>query len=290
LRHQVIAGASDAARGPTPCITAALGPEVRRGPFVFHGRLASCLARAQACGFRAVEIFPPSAAALDERALRRGLKRHELTLAAVGTGAGYVLLRLHLLAANPRRRAAAVRFIRAVIDCAGALGAPAVIGSMKGSIPPGVGREAAEKRLAETLAELAERAAHHGTTLLLEPLNRYESNCINTLAEGAALIRKTGAANLRLLADCFHMNIEETSLPDAIRRANSWIGHVHFVDSNRRAAGLGHIDFTAVAAALRDIGYAGYLSAEALPLPSAAAAAKQTLAAFKEHFFPGPSQ
>ena len=72
----------------------------------------------------------------------RGLRRHELTLAAVGAGAGYVLRRLHLLAAAA---AAAVRFIREIIDRAGGISAPAVIGSMQGSIPPGVGREAARK-------------------------------------------------------------------------------------------------------------------------------------------------
>ena len=270
--------------GPTPCVTVALVPEVRQGPFVFHGGLASCLACARAFGFRAVEIFPPSAAALDEEPLRRTLKRHGLTLAAVGTGAGYVLHGLHLLASNRRQRAAAVGFIREIIDRAGGLGAPAIIGSMQGSIPPGVRRETAQDQLAETLAELAQRAAGHGTTLLVEALNRYESNCVNTLAAGAALIRKTGAANLRLLADCFHMNIEEASVTDAIRSAGSCIGHVHFADSNRRAAGWGHLDFAAIAAALRDINYQGCLSAEVLPLPSSAAAAKQTLAAFAEHF------
>ena len=77
------------------------------------------------------------------------------------------------------------------------------------------------------------------------------------------------------------MNIEEVSIGDALRRAGSQVGHVHLADSNRRAAGLGHTDFKAVAQALRQIGYAGYLSAEILPLPDAEAAARQTISAIQ---------
>lgn len=275
---------SDSAqRCPVPCITIALVPEARRGPFLLHGTLASCLRQARAAGFRSVEIFPRSAEELDERALRDGLRRHGLSLAALGTGAGHVVRDLHLLDADSTRRTAAARFIGDLIERAGSFGAPVIIGSMRGRFGPGP-RRPAEARLAGDLAGLARLAARHGTTLLLEPLNRYESNCVNTLAEGAALIARCGAPNLRLLADCFHMNIEEPSIPDALRRAAGLVGHVHFVDSNRRAAGAGHIDFAAIGAALRDISYAGHLSAEALPLPTARAAARQTLATFTRHF------
>jgi sugar phosphate isomerase/epimerase len=70
-------------------------------------------------------------------------------------------------------------------------------------------------------------------------------------------------------------------LPSAIRSAGPHIGHVHFADSNRRAAGLGHTDFTAVVAALREAGYQGYLSAEVFPLPDSTAAARQTIETFR---------
>jgi len=272
---------------PVPCITISLVPEARRGPFVFHGGLAASLRQAHGCGYRAVEIFPRSAAELDEQALRRGLDRHGLKLAAVGTGAGFLLKRLHLLDADASRRSAAMQFIGEIIDRAGTFGAPAIIGSMKGSFAPGMNREVALKRLAESLAKLARRSAQHGTMLLLEPLNRYESNCMNTLASGAEVLKKVKAANLRLLADCFHMNIEETSIPDAIRRAGKLIGHIHYVDSNRRVAGLGHLDFSQIAKALRDIRYSGYLSAEAFPYPTASVAARQALVSFKAYFAAG---
>lgn len=265
-----------------PCVTVCLVPEARRGPFVLHGGLAAGLRRAAAAGFRAVEIFPRAAADLD--GADRLLARHRLELAAVGTGAGKVVHGLHLLDPDPARRAAAEAFIAAIIDRAGVLGAPAIIGSMRGSFAAGGDRAAATARLAAALARLARRAAGHGTVLLLEPLNRYESDCVNTLAEGAALIERAGEPNLRLLADCFHMNIEEASIPDALRRAGRLVGHVHFADTDRRAAGLAHLDLAGLAVALRGIGYAGYLSAEVRPLPSPTAAMRATLAAFRRHF------
>jgi sugar phosphate isomerase/epimerase len=80
------------------------------------------------------------------------------------------------------------------------------------------------------------------------------------------------------------MNVEEADLAAALRLAGPAVGHVHFVDSNRRPAGLGHLDFAPIAAALRDVGYAGYLSAEALPFPSPDQAARTTAATFQKFF------
>jgi sugar phosphate isomerase/epimerase len=77
------------------------------------------------------------------------------------------------------------------------------------------------------------------------------------------------------------MNIEESSLPDALRTVGPLIGHVHFADSNRQAIGLGHTPMQPIVQALREVGYAGYLSAEILPLPDSDAAARQTMKAFK---------
>jgi sugar phosphate isomerase/epimerase len=117
---------------------------------------------------------------------------------------------------------------------------------------------------------------------LYECLNRYETNLCNTVAESLALLDRLETTNVRLLCDLFHMNIEEADIAAALRRAGARVGHVHFADSNRRAAGLGHTDLAAAVTALREIGYGGYLSAEVLALPDAATAAAQTMAAFRQ--------
>ena len=86
---------------------------------------------------------------------------------------------------------------------------------------------------------------------------------------------------MKLLADLFHMNIEEADIAGTIRGAGEAIGHVHFVDSNRHAPGMGHTCFEPVIEALRDIGYRGCLSVEALPLPDAETAAKTALDTYR---------
>jgi sugar phosphate isomerase/epimerase len=88
---------------------------------------------------------------------------------------------------------------------------------------------------------------------------------------------------VKLLADLYHMNIEETNLADALREAGPYVGHIHFADSNRKAAGLGHTDFTPIVSALKEIGYEGYLSAEVYPLPDSDTAAKQTIESFRKY-------
>ena len=128
---------------------------------------------------------------------------------------------------------------------------------------------------------MGEAAAVHRVPLLYEPLNRYETNLLNRLGDTARWLRTLRTRNVRILADLFHLNIEEADAAAALREAGPLVGHVHFADSNRRAIGLGHTAIEPIIAALRDIEYAGYLSAEILPLPDAATAARQTMESFR---------
>jgi len=144
-----------------------------------------------------------------------------------------------------------------------------------------VTREQALGWLAEGLEELGENAAQHGQPLLYEFLNRYETNLFNRVAPTVEFLSGLKTRGVKVLADLFHMNIEEADLPAAIRAGGSWIGHVHFADSNRQAIGFGHTAIEPIAAALRDIGYTGYLSAEIFPQPDALTAAQQTIESFR---------
>ncbi len=265
-------------------ITVSLVPEAKGGPFVFHAGLADGCAQAAALGFDAVEIFPPSAGALDADALTALLAQHQLHIAAMGTGAGWVVRKLSLTSPDAVVRRDARAFIGELVDCAGRFGAPAIIGSMQGrwDTATGVSREQALAWLGEALVELGARAARHGVPLLYEPLNRYETNLFNRLGDTAAWLLAEQIENVRILADFFHMNIEEADSAAALREAGALVGHVHFADSNRRAIGFGQTDVAPIVAALRAIGYTGYLSAEIFPLPDAAAAAAQTIKAFKQ--------
>ena len=262
-------------------VTISLVPEARGGPFVFwEGLELGCEAAAE-LGFDAVEIFPPDARAIDVAATRAMLARSRLAVAAVATGGGSVRYGLTLTHVHPDIRRAAREFIRRIIDVAAEFEAPAIIGSMQGRHDAAVTLTEALAMLTEALEDLGEHASRRGLPLLFEPLNRYETNLFNRLGDTAEWFRTLHTRNIQILADLFHMNIEEADLAAALRGAGPLIGHVHFADSNRRAVGFGHTAIASVVAALRAIGYHGYLSAEVLPLPDSTTAGAQTMIAFR---------
>jgi sugar phosphate isomerase/epimerase len=267
-------------------VTVSLVPEARGGPFVYWDDLPAACESAAMLGFDAIEVFPPGSEAIRAEDLRNLLDNNGLTLAAVGTGAGWVKHRLTLTSPEPAIRERAREFVRSIIDFAGPLGAPVIIGSMQGRSAE-AGREAAMAYLIEALDDLGERAARHGVPLIYEPLNRYETDLVNTVEAGVELLRSLRTKNVRLLADLFHMNIEEADIAAAISLGAGHIGHVHFVDSNRRPAGCGHIDYGPIARALDEINYDGFASAEALPYPFPEVAAATTMVVFRRHFRPG---
>ncbi len=266
-------------------VTVSLVKEAKGGPFVFWEDLPAACAKARELGFDAVEIFPPEPDAIEVGGLRKLLSEHQLSLAAVGTGAGWVKHKLLLTDPNADQRKRAKDFVRGIIDFAGKFGAPAIIGSMQGRWGGDVTRENGLAHLAEAVGELGNYAKQYRVPLLFEPLNRYETNFVSTVESGLELLKKSGSDNVRLLCDLFHMNIEERDISESLRQAAKQLGHVHLADSNRRAAGGGHSDFAPIAKALREIGYNGFISAEAMAGPGGPEeAAKMTMAAFRKYF------
>ena len=266
-------------------VTISLVPEMRGGPFVFHDDLAAGCARAAALGFDAVELFFEDASAVDVAKVESLLADHHLAVSAFGSGAGWVKHRLQLTDPDEGVRRRAIEYISALIEVSARFDAPVIIGSMQGRCDEGVPRGQALEWLAGALNELGETAGKHGLPLLYEFLNRYETNLFNNVADSLDFLNTLRASNVKLLCDLFHMNIEERDISASLRLAGDKIGHVHFADTNRLTVGLGHLDVAPIAAALRDIHYNGYISAEVLPLPDGETAARQTIESFRK-FFP----
>lgn len=264
-------------------ITLCRVPEAAAGPFVFHHPLEQGFALAEQAGFDSVELFLPGPDALPAAEIQSLCEKHGLGVAAVGTGAGMLRHGLTLTDPSEEKRAAALEFIQGMILFGGQFGAPAILGSMQGKWGGGVSKEQAFDWLADALRVAGRRAAESGVPFIYEPLNRYETNLINRLADGVAFLDSHSLDNIVLLADLFHMNIEEANPVDAIREAAGHIGHVHYADSNRRAMGFGHTDPKPILAALREIGYIGHLSAEILPFPDPETAARQTMQSIRDH-------
>jgi sugar phosphate isomerase/epimerase len=151
-----------------------------------------------------------------------------------------------------------------------------VLGSIRGKLDESSleARQASYNLAAEAVRELADFAGTLGVNLTIEPINRYETNFLNTIIEGEDFIRAVGRPNIGVLADTFHMNIEEVAMADCLQMARNLLRHVHFADSNRFAPGMGHLNFQELVDVLKDVGYDGYLSAEIIPVPDSQVAAK----------------
>lgn len=254
-------------------ITLSQVPEALAGPFVLRSPLPEAFSTAAAMGFDAVELFLPGPDFISVAEVKALAALHDLSIAAVGTGAGMLCHGLSITDASAEKRELAMDFVSSMIDFGGQLNAPAILGSMQGRRS----HDGALDQLALALRRFGKQAAQYHIPFIYEPLNRYETDFFNQLAEASNWIEYHALENVRLLADLFHMNIEERDLPTAILKAGKHIGHVHFADSNRQAMGFGHTDSARVIAALRDIGFHGYLSAEILPLPDPESAARQTI-------------
>ena len=248
---------------------------------LLRGVFAERLERAAQLGYDGVELMAQHPAELDGADIAAQVSYCGLEIAAVASGAIPFLDRLTLLAADPAARAAAEQRLHQLINFAAAARAPLVtIGGFRGRLANLQGAEpsAARGYLVEVLRRAAERASASGIRLVLEPLNRYESDIVNNAAEGLALLDEVGHSHLGLLLDTFHMNIEEPTYAGSIEQvmAAGRLWHVHLGDSNRLPPGQGHIPFGDIVAALRQTGYHGYLSAELFPRPDPDSAAVAT--------------
>ncbi len=243
----------------------------------FKEDLEKNIKKVSSLGFDGIELAVRDPNYLEVEKVIQLIKDSNLEVPAIGTGQAWGDEGLSFSAPNEKVRKMAVERIKDQVKLAANFNAQVTIGLIRGIVQEGVSRKDAEKWTIACLRECAEFALERNTTLNLESINRYETNFINTLQEGVEFIEKVNMSNVGLLADTFHMNIEEASIYDSIREAKDYIIHVHFADSNRWAPGCGHLDFAKIVETLKEINYQGYISAEILPLPDQDAAAEMTI-------------
>ena len=228
-----------------------------------------------------VELAVRDPASLDVEKIFKFVKDYQLEVPAIGTGQAWGEEGLSLSDPNEKIRRMAVERIKEQIIFASHFSAQVIIGLIRGIVKEGKTRHETEDYTVTSLRECAAFAINYNTILTLEPINRYESNFINTLEEGVDFVKKVSMPNVKLLADTFHMNIEEVSIYKSMIKSKEYISHVHFADSNRWAPGFGHLDFEKIVKTLIEISYQGYVSAEILPMPDQDKAAAKTMETFK---------
>jgi D-psicose/D-tagatose/L-ribulose 3-epimerase len=167
-----------------------------------------------------------------------------------------------LIHPDPTVRAVGMEYVRHAIAAAAQVGAKNLVGPLYSSVGrtwlASAGERARDLDLVESqLRSLAAIAADHDVTLCLEPLNRFETSFINLAEQAVTIIDRVDHPSCQLMLDTFHMNIEERSMGDAIRRAGPRLRHLHASENDRGTPGAGQIRWDEVAAALREIAYDG---------------------------------
>jgi len=251
-------------------------------PLLFAGNWELGIEQAAKLGYYAVELslLDPSKDLLGR--IASALRQKGLALSAVATGQSYYTDGLSLASTDPAMHARLHERMKRFLDFLAPWQGFLIIGGVRGVLSKEPAVQAEQRKWAlEAVRSYAEYARSVGVRVAIEPINRYETNFLNTVAEALAFADEVGMDNVVVLADTFHMNIEEVSLPKALELAGERLGYVHLVDSNRRAPGQGHINFQEVVTALRKIGYASYISAEILPWPDSQTAAELAIGYFR---------
>lgn len=159
--------------------------------------------------------------------------------------------------------ARAQRYVARALPRARSLGAQVlVLGSGRSrTIPDGFARSDAWAQLVRFLHMVADVAEQEGITIAIEPLNRRESNVINSVAEGVELAQQVNRPAIRVLADFYHMDEEREPLSHLVQYSD-WLAHVHVADSDRRAPGTGAYPYAEFVENLRAAEYKGMISVE----------------------------
>ncbi len=242
---------------------------------LFPGKLEDGLKAAAANRFNAVEISLRDPDSVDLDWIARKLDEYHLQFSAIATGQSYLHDQLSFFTSSPGVAKSAVKRVQRFIEFAERFGANVIIGGIRGKLSGNVEEHQDQRSVGiKSIQQCANFALDHGVTLLLEPINRYETNLVNSAADGLEMLAEINFPNVKLLMDTFHMNIEERDIQASIERVGEHLGYVHFADSNRWAPGQGHIRFHEILTSLRKINYQGYISAEILPLPDHQTAAK----------------
>jgi sugar phosphate isomerase/epimerase len=232
--------------------------------------LEEVFADAARLGYSGVEIAPFTLAdsvndlsAAERRRLREAAARHGIAV----VGLHWLLVKpegLHLNHPDAAIRRRTAAYFCDLVDCCADLGGSVlVVGSPKQrNVLPGVSREQAWEWTAATFRDAVRRAEDRGVTICLEPLAPAETNFINTAAEAIAFVRPFNSPRFKIILDVKAMCAETKPIPQIIRESWPHFAHFHANDRNLKGPGFGDVDFRPIAAALREVGYDGWVSVE----------------------------
>ena len=208
-------------------------------------------------GFDLVEILLPDSMQIDTNRVLRELKENNIqAVCGLNLSANY-----HI----PTHPKEAAKLIKRAIDKTYELESDYLGGVLHSAIGVFSGRQRTheeEKILFDVWSEVGEYGHQKNITIGIEPINRYESYMCTGAEETLDLIEHSGAKNIALHLDTFHMNIEESDFYSPVKKAKNKLVHVHMTDSDRGMLGEGNVNWNQLFIALNEINFEGHLVLE----------------------------
>ena len=203
----------------------------------------------------------------------------DLEIPALGTGSTYLRLGYSFGHQEEKMRKKAIERIDEYINFAQETRSKVIIGLIRGRYNQENTPKNEKLNIISSLKESCRLAEDKGVELVFEPINRFEIDSYNTIAESVELIKDIGSENLKLLVDTFHTNLEEDPgfIWDDLKEIAHLVTHLHLSDCNRRAPGSGHFDFKTFLRIFQESGFIGFASVETIMKPSFEEVARQTV-------------
>lgn len=244
---------------------------------VFRDRLETTMEKVSRLGYDGVELALRDSNEIDVVRVRQALIQYGLEIPVISSGRVFAEGKVWFTHPDKLVRRQAVETMKGLVRLAAEFGSKVNVGRVRGFIGESESHEIAEERFLECMRDCADLAGELSVEMLIEPVNRYEINYINSVTDALEVLDKLARPNVTVMPDVFHMNIEDRSITASLKQAGARVGYVHFADSNRHAPGQGHLNFAEIVNVLKEIGYNWYVTAEILPYPDPDTAAANAI-------------
>jgi D-psicose/D-tagatose/L-ribulose 3-epimerase len=214
--------------------------------------------KVKAMGFDILEIACENPALLDIPVIKGVLDQHQLSAIICGVFGPD----RNISSLDPQIQENARKYIRWLIEAAEQAGSPVICGPFysavgKAHLEDEEARHIEWSTAVSEVRQLADYASDKLVKLALEPLNRFETDMINTVSQGMAFIQDIGRENVGFHLDTFHMHLEEKNSAEAIRMAGDRLFHFHACENDRGVPGTGQVRWGEIAMAIKDVNYQG---------------------------------
>jgi D-psicose/D-tagatose/L-ribulose 3-epimerase len=214
--------------------------------------------KVKSMGFDILEIACETPELLDPPAIKEALEENQLSAIICGAFGPD----RNICSADAQIRDNARNYLHWLVDSAALLESRVICGPMYSAVgkahleDPDARKKEWDLSVSE-IRNIADYAGEKGIILAIEPLNRFETDMINTVSQGMTFIEEVGRENVGFHLDTFHMHLEEKSSPEAVREAGGKIFHFHACENDRGVPGTGQVYWKDIAEALEDTGYEG---------------------------------